>query len=168
MGRGGGDRHRGGRQLAALDERVDGVLAQQAGEDGVAHPRVVEVVAAQVGDAGDHPGLHQREPRQVGRDGHRRGDEAADVGHEALGAGVADVVLDDLVDGALGVAVLLGQLLVGRVRGARQGADPLDRAVQRLAHDGAGHARRHIGDPGCQPLADGVADAHGQILCSRG
>ena len=39
-----------------------------------------------------------------------------------LRAGVADVVLDHLVDGALDVAVLLGQLGLGGVRGGRQRA----------------------------------------------
>ena len=44
------------------------VLAEQADQDRVAHPRVVEVVAAQVGDAGDHPALDQGQAGDVGGD----------------------------------------------------------------------------------------------------
>ena len=40
----------GAGQLARLDQRVDLVLAEHAGQHRVAHPRVLEVVAAQVGD----------------------------------------------------------------------------------------------------------------------
>ena len=74
----------GAGQLALLDQAVDDVLAEHRGEDRVADPRVVEVVAAQVRDAGDHPALDQRQPGDVGRDGERDRDQAAEVGDEPL------------------------------------------------------------------------------------
>ena len=145
MQRRGGQRHRRRGQLALLDQRVDGVLAEQAGQDRVADPRVVEVVAAQVRDAGDHPALDQRQPGDVGRDGQRHRDQAAEVGDEALRAGVADVVLDHLADGLVDVALLLAQLGVGGLAGRRQRPDADDRAVQRLADERRGQPGRELG-----------------------
>ena len=53
---------RNGNPLVHDTHLLSALLAQQEGQDAVAHPRVREVVAAQVGDAGDHPALQHREP----------------------------------------------------------------------------------------------------------
>ena len=60
--------------------------------------RVVEVVAPQVSDTGDHPALDERQPGDVRwcQDGGR--DQPTEVGDEATEPGIADVVLDHLVD----------------------------------------------------------------------
>ena len=53
---------------------------------------------------------------------HGGGDQAAYVGEEALRTRPPDVVLDHLVDPAVHVSVLLGQLLVGCLGGAAAAA----------------------------------------------
>jgi hypothetical protein len=135
VGRRRGQCHRRRRELLLLDQLVDVVLAEHAGEDGVAHARVVEVVAAQVRDPGDHPALDEGQPGDVGGDRERGGHEPADVGDEAPGAGKAHVVLDHLAHGEVDVAALFLQLRVGSLRGRWQGTDAVDRAVQRLPHE---------------------------------
>ena len=85
VGRRGRQRHRWRRQLLALHQLAHRLLAQQADQDGVADARVVEVVAAQVGDAGDHPALDQREAGDVGRDGERHRRQPAEVGQRSPG-----------------------------------------------------------------------------------
>ena len=77
----------------------------------------------------------------VGRDGDGGGDQTADVGDEPLGAGQPDVVLDHLVDRPLDVALLLAQLLVGRLGGRRQRPDAFDGPDERLAHERGWSAR---------------------------
>src|SRR6478735_17434 len=121
---------------------------------------VGEVVAAEVGDASDHPALDEGEPGDVGGDGHRHGDHAADVGGEALGAGDPDVVLDHLVDRPLDVAALLAQLAVGRLRGRGERTDAVDRTVERLAHEPAGQGGCDLGDPRGELPLDGLLQAH--------
>ena len=88
--------------------------------------------------------------------GDRGGHQPAEVGDEALGAGVPHVVLDHLVDGPVDVAVLLLQLLVGGLGGRRQRADAVDRPVQRLADERRrsvrARARVSAGGPDCLPM----------------
>ena len=82
----GRQRHRRRRELALPHQRRrPSSSPSMAGQDRVADPRVVEVVAAQVGDAGDHPALDQRQAGDVGGDGHGGGDQAAEVGERSPG-----------------------------------------------------------------------------------
>ena len=138
----------GAGSLCLRTELLDLVLAEDRHQDGVAHPRVGEVVAAQVGDGGDHPALQQRDAGDVGRHGDRHGHQAAEVGGEALQAGPAHVVLDHLVDRPVDVAVLLGELLLGRGRGPRQRPDAVEGAGERLAHEPGRQPGRGLGEPG--------------------
>ena len=124
------------------------------------HPGVVEVVAAQVRDAGHHPALQQGEADEVGGQGHGERGQAAEVGDEALRAGVADVVLDHLVHGAVDVAALLGELLVGRLGGGRQRADPVEGALERLVDELRGEPRRELVRLRREPSPDLLADPH--------
>ena len=64
------------------------------------------------------------------------------------------MVLDHLVDRAVDVALLLRELLVGRLRGRRERADAVDGAVQRLAHERRGQRRREPVIRGASRLAD--------------
>ena len=85
---------------------------------------------------------------------------AAEVGDEALRAGVADVVLDHLVHGAVDVAALLGELLVGRLGGGGQRADPVERALERLVDELRGEPRRELVRLRREPSPDLLADPH--------
>ena len=136
------------------------VLAEQAGEDRVADPLVVEVVAAQVRDARRPPALDQGEPAMLAGivDGGRH--QTADVGREALDAGEPDVVLDHLVHRPVDVAVLLGELLVGCLGRGGQRTDTVDRAVQRLVHEARAELGCQPGDAGRQAPAQRAADTH--------
>ena len=93
---------------------------------------------------GDHPRLDQREAGDVGGDGDRRGDDAAEPGEQPLGAGVADVVVDDRVDRRARRRRLLAQLLVGRLGRRRQRTDAVDGPVQRLADERRGEVGRQM------------------------
>ena len=111
-------------------------------------------------DARDHPALDEGESGDVGRDREGGGDQPADVGEKALRSGVAHVVLDQLVDGPVDIAVLLGQLLLRRVRGWCQRPDTVDRAVEGLPHELRGQPGRELGDLRGQLQADALGDAH--------
>ncbi len=170
----GGDRHRRGGQLALAHQLLHLVLAQDRHQDRVAHPRVGEVVAAQVRDARHQPALQHRDARDVGGHGHRHRQQAAEVGGEALDAGPAHVVLDHLVHRALHVATLLGELLLGGRGGRRQGSDSGDGPSEGLAHErGRQPGRRlrelrreHRRQAGAQLLDGGARDGHDQIVVS--
>ena len=139
-------RHRGAGELLLLDHGEHPLLAEQAGQDAVADPLVVEVVAAQVRDRGHHPALDQRQPGDVGGHGDRHRHQAADVGQEALRTGEPDVVLDDVLDRRVVVALVLVALLLGHRGGAVERADATDRAVQRLVDEAGSDLRGHQGD----------------------
>ena len=68
----------GAGSLRSLISSSTELAAEHAGEDRVADPRVVEVVAAQVRDPGHHPGLDQRQTGDVRGDGDGRGEDAAE------------------------------------------------------------------------------------------
>ena len=71
----GRQRHRRGRQPVPLDQPLDGVLAEHAGQDRVADARVLEVIATQVRDARDEVALHEGHADDVGRHRHREGEK---------------------------------------------------------------------------------------------
>ena len=95
----GGDRHRRGRQRALGDPPGDLLAAQQAHHQCGADPVVVEVVAAQMGDRGDHPDLDHGDAGDIGRDRDRQRRQPTDVGDETLRRGEADMGVDQGLDG---------------------------------------------------------------------
>ena len=91
---------------------------------------------------GDQPALEQGQPGDVDGDRHRHRDHAADVGDEALRGGVADVVLDDLVDGlARRRRAARSSCLSAAAAAGGSGPTPVDGAVQRLVHEARASAR---------------------------
>ena len=153
----------GAGSLLLPDQLVDLLLAQQAGQDGVADPRVV---AGRSRAGARCPAIIRHwisaSPVMLAGIVTAAVTSAADVGDEALGAGVPDVVLDHLVHGAVDVAALLAAAArrprappaaAGRRRGSPGAAPP-----GRTRSSGPGdHAR----DAGGQLLADAADGAHG-------
>ncbi len=155
------DRHRRRGQLALADQPVDQLAAEHGGEDRVAHPRVVEVVAAQVRDPGHHPGLDQRQAGDVRRDGDGRGQHAAQAGQQALRPGVADVGVDDVADGGVDArrAARRGTCRRSRRpgpaasrRGSR-GPGPRGRTTSSARERGAARAARRAARPSGRPCS---------------
>ena len=70
------------------------LTAHETHHERCADPVVVEVVATQVRNRGNHACLHNRDAGDIGRYCHRKRGHAADVGHETLRRGKTHVVID--------------------------------------------------------------------------
>ncbi|CAN5565440.1 hypothetical protein BH18ACT8_BH18ACT8_05260 [soil metagenome] len=127
-----------------LEQLADGVLAEQAGQDCVAHSRIPQVVPAQMGDAGDEVALEQRQAGDICRDGQGDREQPADVGHEPLDTRQAHMGLDERADGVVDVTVRLRQPGVRGRGGTLDRADPVDRPLEHLAHVGRGELRCQV------------------------
>ena len=80
----------------------------------------------------------------VGRDGHRHRDDAADVGEEALDAGHPHVRLDQRLDRLVDVPVVLGAAGGRRPPPHRAAARRRRRPVERLPHPAGGESGRGL------------------------
>jgi hypothetical protein len=122
-----------------------------------AHTVVIEVVATQVRNGGDHADLHGRDAGDVGGDGYRKRGQAADIGHETLGGGKAHMVIDDRGDRFVGRAGLPLQVACRCALRTGQSSVTVDGDFEYLAQRASGPLRgdeiRHRGNHGGDPPA---------------
>ena len=147
-----------------MNEAVDLTLPHEGGEDGGPDALVVKVIAAQVGDGSHHAGLDDRDARDVGGDGHGQGDDATEVGDEALCTCHGDVLVDEGVDGLFDVTVVLGEGLASGLTRSRQRRGTVDGESQDAAQHRDGRAGCHVGCLSQQGLADVASDSHEGLL----
>ena len=122
----------GGRGHPGLAEQVVGVGPDEREQDRGAHLLLPQVVPADGGDGGGHPGGEQVERQDVDGQRDRQRDEPAEAGDEALDAAPDEVAADDRVHRGVLVATAGPQGVVGHLLRGVEPALAVDAEVEHV------------------------------------